>query len=124
MKTFYKEFSVINILKCNAFEHWNKIGIGSRVIFEAYGTDDENVSKDVDVDKELIRVILTHNEKNEELAEKPTIGMLIEEESKYMKDIIKNGWTKIFKGTICKFNKDAQYDQRISVAVHIHPKNE
>lgn len=115
MKTFYKNFFVINVLKCNAFEHWEKIEIGNSVIFEVYGADNKKFSKNVDFDKELIRVILDKDEY-------PIIGMLPEEESKFMKDIIKNDWTGIFKGVVCnKIDEDAQYDQRISVAVYIEP---
>lgn len=115
METFYKESYVINVLKCNAFEHWDKIRIGSFVTFETYNANDEHSSKDVD--KDLIRVILTYNDGDKEI--KATIGMLPEEEYKFMKDIIKNGWTDIFEGVICKKVDDAQYDQRISVAVYI-----
>lgn len=116
METFYKESYVINTLKCNTFKHWEKIKIGGQVSFEVYGADDNNFSKDVD--KNLIRVILTYNEDGGKEI-KATIGMLPEEESKFMKDIIKNGWTDIFEGVICRKVEDLQYDQRISVAVYI-----
>lgn len=114
METFYKELYVINVLKCNAFEHWGNIEVGEQLIFEVYGDGDKNVSEDFDFDKELIRVKL----KKEQLI----IGMLSKEESKFMKDIIRNGWTGVFKGVVCKVDKDAQYDQRISVAVYINEK--
>lgn len=120
METFYKEFNVINFLKCNTCKHWKKIEIGNSVSFKVYGDYDKRFSNDVDFDKEQIRVILTSNE-GIKLKECPIIGMLSEEESKFMKDIIKNGWTNIFEGVICRVDKDAQYDQRISVAVYIEP---
>lgn len=123
METFYKEIYVVNVLKCNTFKHWKKIKIGNRVTFEVYAADDKNISKDVDIDKDLIRVILTHDE-DEVLKEKPTIGMLSEEEGKLMKDIIKNKWKDFFEGTICKIDEKAQYDQRISLAVYIKPNKD
>lgn len=113
--TFFKEFCVINTLECNAFKYWKDIKIGNEVRFKVY-LEQEQDKEDVDFDKDLIRVVL--KKKGKDLI----IGMLPKEESKIMRDILKNGWNTFFSGTICKVDEKAPYDQRISVAVYIQKK--
>lgn len=115
--TFFKEFYVIKVLECNAFKHWPNIELGKEVAFKIYNIEQEKDDKDVDFNKDLIRVVLGEVDKG------PIIGMLPKEESKVMKDILTNGWNIIFKGTICKVDEKAPYDQRISVAVYINKRD-
>lgn len=116
--TFFKEFCVINTLECNAFKHWKDkdIEMGKEVYFKVYSAEQDQANKDVDFDKDLIRVVLKKNGKDS------IIGMLPKEESKIMRDILINGWNTFFSGTICKVDEKAPYDQRISVAVYIQKK--
>lgn len=95
---FFKEFNVVNILERGAFTIWDKLEISKKVFLEL---DDE--------DKKTIVVKF----------EGTKFGELPKQESEIIRKFLKQGWKGVFKAHICKIDKKALYDQRISIAVYI-----
>lgn len=96
---FFKEFNVVKFLERGAFKVWEKLEIGKEVSLEG---DDEKDPKTIIVKFDKI-----------------AFGELPKQESEIIRNFFKQGWKSAFKAWICKRDKEALYDQRISIAVYI-----
>lgn len=106
MGIYLNELSVSKVLHYQAIEVWGDLKVGSKVDLQFDKKDKE------------VKVKFREKEKKEWLV----IGILSQEESKIIRDILVAGWKDFFECWICKKRDDGPYDQRISIVVHIREK--
>lgn len=104
MGIYLNELSVSKVLHYQAIEVWGDLKVGSRVEFNLNGKE--------------VEVQFTKKGSKE----KSVIGILSQEESKIIRDILTAGWDNFFECWICKKKDDGPYDQRINIVVHIKRK--
>lgn len=100
---FFKEFNVVNILERGVFTIWDKLEISKKVFLDLDDEDNKTI---------VVRF-------GDPILEGPIFGELPEQESEIIRKFLKQGWKGVFKAHICKIDKKALYDQRISIAVYI-----
>lgn len=111
---FFKEFNVVKILERGAFIVWKQISIGTEVFVEL--EEPEN--------KIILVKIKVENKEDVTKEIKVALGELPEKESEIIRNFLKQKWQSVFKAHICKMDKEALYDQRISIAVYITKSSE
>lgn len=121
MGIFYKEFALKKVLECGVAKSWEKIKVGDTVQL-TLNLEDYNLTGF----KKQVGVLFVKEEvKNdqvivEEKIEK-IIGIIPEEEGKFIKDFLDMGWDdEILFSAIISQNDDAKpLENRFKVAVYI-----
>lgn len=97
MKKYFKECYLEKIFHYDALELWDELKIGKQL---SLGFDDN-------------KVILKYNNEN-------ILGELNTDDSKFIIDLVKQGWQKAFVATISSIVEDASEDKRIKVVIYIN----
>lgn len=121
MGIFYKEFALKKVLECGAAKSWEKIKVGDTVQL-ILNLEDYNLTG---FKKQVGVLFIKEEVKNgqvivEEKIEK-IIGIIPEEEGKFIKDFLNMGWDdEILFSAIISQNDDAKpLENRFKVAVYI-----
>ncbi len=112
MGIFYKEFALKKVLECGAAKSWEKIKVGDTVQL-ILNLEDYNLTGL----KKQVGVLFV---KVEEEIEK-IIGIIPEEEGKFIKDFLDMGWDDeiLFSAIISQNDDTKPLENRFKVAVYI-----
>lgn len=107
MGIFYKEFALKKVLECGAAKSWKEAKVAEKVYLKT--NLDKNIFKDlskqvgVSIDKEGEKII----------------GVIPEEEGRFIKDILDMGWDEVFSAVISQNDSTKPLENRFKVAVYI-----
>lgn len=107
MGIFYKEFALKKVLECGAAKSWKEAKVAEKVYLK--NNLDKNIFKDlskqvgVSIDKEGEKII----------------GVIPEEEGRFIKDILDMGWDEVFSAVISQNDSTKPLENRFKVAVYI-----
>lgn len=107
MGIFYKEFALKKVLECGAAKSWKETKVAEKVYLKT--NLDKNIFKDlskqvgVSIDKEGEKII----------------GVIPEEEGRFIKDILDMGWDEVFSAVISQNDSTKPLENRFKVAVYI-----
>lgn len=107
MRIFYKEFALKKVLECGAAKSWKEAKVAEKVYLKT--NLDKNIFKDlskqvgVSIDKEGEKII----------------GVIPEEEGRFIKDILDMGWDEVFSAVISQNDSTKPLENRFKVAVYI-----
>lgn len=110
MGIFYKEFALKKVLECGAAKSWKEAKVAEKVYLKT--NLDKNIFKDlskqvgVSIDKEGEKII----------------GVIPEEEGRFIKDILDMGWDEVFSAVISQNDSTKPLENRFKVAVYIKQK--
>lgn len=110
MGIFYKEFGLKKILECEGLEFLNGVNVGTIVCLKN------------DLDNKKFKGLT--NQVGVTKIGKPNdvIGVIPEEEGKFIKDFLDMGWDEVFSAIISQNDSTKPLENRFKVAVYIKQK--
>lgn len=107
MGKFYKEFGLKKILECEGLEFLNDVNVGTEVYLKN------------DLDNKKFKGLTNQVGITKEEGKDNVIGVIPEEEGKFIKDFLDMGWNKLFKAVISQNDSTKPLENRFKVAVYI-----
>ena len=122
MGIFYKEFGLKKILECEGAKSWEKIKVGDTVQLRSNleGYNLTGLKKQVGV--LFVKEKVKDNDIIVEGKIEKIIGVIPEEEVRFIKDILDMGWDEVFSAVISQNDSTKPLENRFKVAVYIKQK--
>lgn len=110
MGIFYKEFGLKKILECEGIKSLNDVKVGTEVYLKNK------------LDNEKIKGLTNQVGITKTKGENSVIGVIPEEEGRFIKDILDMGWDGVFSAIISQNDSTKPLENRFKVAVYIENK--
>ncbi len=107
MGIFYKEFGLKKILECEGLEFLNGVNVGTKVCLKN------------DLDNKKFKGLTNQVGITKTKGDDSVIGVIPEEEGRFIKDILDMGWDEVFSAVISQNDSTKPLENRFKVAVYI-----